>query len=593
MGVPCKRQGEDGRSIRAKNSEVESQRHYIKKLQETIASIQSLLRHEDSNDKLRQEIEKLLAPQKHSKTSSLSLTRRFAVSIGASSGGSFSIFGPTSAFHTVVDMPVNSTAADSFDNFLMNLSSLMVCLENFFKYQYPDVVTFIHRESFLNDFLAPLSYSGYCSEVLIYSIAALGAKCSDDESLRELAPSFFDTARAKIFSEKICLPHVCTLQALLCLSLYQLGDGEASASWMLSGMAFRMGYDMGFQLNPKDWSIEHHTDASDPLPGLIAEMDIMVRSRVYWGCYVLDHFVSLVMGRPVTMRKSEATIPSSEHLPNSTGIDNFIFKPTAHTDSIANIDPSKSLLPLCSLSECIGSILSAIYSNEKQGEGLTYLSKPEIDDFNHTLSKWRLSLPADMKWSKASLKKHNYNPTHMNFRLYYYIMLLCLNRSFLTVNKNEGSSMELCDMAISELAICLSKFNDSSYPPSILVVYSAILGISMLLTKIHVLSTPQLHSDDVENLTVYYKTISSACLFWKLASKSMVYIKKKVAEINNQELTQTILAAEESYQRDYSQAEWNHIFRLDDDIALNLADNMFSNFFDLIHYDDPAKNALA
>lgn len=552
----------------------------------TLSKIQGIVDQEEDSNKVGQYVQELLHRQNSSSEISPRTTRKIPVSIGTSSGGSFSIFGPTSAFHNAVDMPLNSGSTESFDNILMNLSSLILCLENFFKYQYPDVATFIHRESFLNDFLTPLSYRGYCSEELIYAIAAIGAKCSEDESLRNLAPSFFDTAKTKIFSTKICLPHVCTLQALLCLSLYELGDGDASAGWMLSGMAFRMGYDMGFQLNPKDWAIQSQSEMSELLTDMITEMDIMVRSRVYWGCYVFDHFVSLVMGRPVTVRRSEATIPSSEHLPNSKGIDNFVFKPDAHQDSVSNIDTSESLVPLCSLSESIGSILSAIYTADKQRDGLSYLSKEEIDEFNSVLLKWRLSLPTDMKWSKSSLKSHNYNPTRMNFKLYYYILLLCLNRSFFGLSGEENAPMRLCDMAISELGICLAKFNASHYPPSILIVYAAILGISVLLMKINALSQQLLDDKDVNDLQIFYKTISSSCLCWKLASKSMVYIKRKVSEIGNSLLFQVLAAAEESSQQVYSQAEWNHIFRLDDDIALNLSDSMFSNFFDLINGED-------
>lgn len=515
--------------------------------------------------------------------------RKLPVSIGATSGGSYSIFGPTSAFYNLVDMSNNSDSADPFDNMLMNSSSLITCLENFFKYQYPDIATFIHRESFLNDFLHPLTYKGYCSEELIYAIAALGAKCSEDVNLRGLAGSFFETSKTKIFSKKICLPHVNTLQALLCLSLYELGDGNASASWMLSGMAFRMGYDLGFQLNPQDWAIEQGAGEGphEAHSAIITKLDVMIRSRVYWGCFVFDHFVSLLMGRPVTVRKSEATIPSSEHLPNSTGINNFIFQPTRDPQSVANIDASQSLVSLCSLSECIGLVLSEIFSKDSAGDDMSYLTRRKIEDFNLYLAEWRSKIPTEMRWNRATLKRQNYNLTVLNFRLYYYILILCLNRPFMNVKAENNRSHSLCESAISELAICLEKFNMSGIPPSILVVYLSILGISVILLKIHCSPKTLVPDQDIENLKVYCTTISRSCQYWKLATRSLLFLKRKIAELGLDDLNQIFVSAAEAYSGHNSQPDWDLLFDgVDANMDWALSDNVFSNFFDFLNTDD-------
>lgn len=535
--------------------------------------------HQDTLDKIHQ----VLLPSKNEQVHKFN--KKLPVSFGASSGGNFSVFGPTSAFHNVVDMSSTPQRASLFDNMLMNLSLLIQCLSNFFKWQYPDITTFIHRESFLNDFLNPESNQGYCSEELVYAIAALGAKSSPNANIRELASSFFETSRSKIFSEKVCQPQINTLQALLCLSLYELGDGNASASWMLSGMAIRMGYDLGFQMNPKDWAI---TDDSGPKEhAVLTDMDIMVRTRIYWGCYVVDHFVSLIMGRPVTVRKTEATVPNSEVLPNGSSIDNYVFE-LGLPNGVKNLDTAKTIEPLCSLSECVGALLSDIYSSESGDDNLSYLNRTKLDKYNHFLSEWRRTLPSELKWTGATLKKQDYNPTVTNYKFFYFVVLICLNRPFLNLKSasKADSPASICNDAIAELTICLSKFNESECPASTLVVYSSILATSAILTQIH--STPaseKIPQADLEALRVCYETISRSCASWKLASKSLMFIKKKVGEIQRQELSVMFDTAEEMYQSKLTKSEVEQLVELSEDMsAWANQDNLFTNFFEFLEH---------
>lgn len=514
-------------------------------------------------------------------------SKKLQVSIGSSSGGSFSIFGPTSAFYNVVDMNSSAISTELSGHTWLNLTLLMLCISNFFKWQYPDIATFIHRESFLNDFFSFGPNSQYCSEELVYSIAALGAKCSNDEKIRSLAPSFFETSKIKIFSKKICQPQINTLQALLCLALYELGDGNASSAWMLSGMAIRMGYDLGFQLDPSDWAIADSDTANQQV--VMVNMDVLVRSRIYWGCYIFDHFVSLLMGRPVTVRKSEASIPSSENLPNSKDIEDYVFQPKKGPGFVENVDPSATIEPLCNLSECIGSLLSDIFSAESNEDNSSFLTNEKLDEYNEFLSKWRRTLPLEMKWKKSQIKIQSYNPTLMNVRLYYYVALICLNRPFIATKENDSSNkspLELCDMAISELAICLEKFNEAQIPPSILIIYSSILAISVILLKLHNPIRGELFENDLASLRVCYTSISRSCTSWKLASKSLMFIKRKVAEMQLPAVSSVFEAAEEAYQDQLTEKEVDQILELSDDFSVSGQDNLWAGFFEFFNHED-------
>lgn len=513
--------------------------------------------------------------------------KKIPVSLDASGGGEYSVFGPTSAFLNIVEASSPSIPIQ-FSSALLNMSQLVGCIENFFKGMYPDVTVFIHRESFLAEFLSPGVSQGYCSEELVYAIAALGAKCSHSEELQALAQGFFDTARNSILTKKICVPQINTLQALLCLSLFELGEGNASASWMFSGMAIRMGYDLGFQLDPEDWAIDL-SSSGDSQQALITNQNVMVRSRIYWGCYIVDHFISLVMGRPVTVRKTEASIPSSEVLPNSKNIDGFVFQPSQTAHGVGNLDAFQTIEPLCLLSECIGSLLTDIYTGESTDEHLSYLNKMKLARYNEFLASWRHKLPVNLRWTDSSLRKQDFNPTIANYRLFYYIVLICLNKPFLNVETDvfrEQSPQLILDTAISELAICLGKFNESSSPPSILIVYSSILGLSIALLQVQDISKDgEIEHKKLQNLEVFYTTVSDACSYWKLATKSLLFVRRKVKDIGHPTISKIFDSVTELFESNLGNDELTDLMSQGYDLP-NWAnqDNLFANFFDFIDH---------
>ncbi len=51
-----------------------------------------------------------------------------------------------------------------------------------------------------------------------------------------------------------------------------------------------MAQELGFQKDPRLW-ISH--DAS-----ITTDEDLEIRRRIYWGCYVSDKLISLILGRP-------------------------------------------------------------------------------------------------------------------------------------------------------------------------------------------------------------------------------------------------------------------------------------------------------
>ena len=586
----CERTQKDNRSVRLSTSETTDLREEAVFLKGVVAQISDLADNDNATE--HSTVYKIRAVLRRCADAGPApcVSKRIPVSVGASGGGEYSVFGPTSAFHTLVDM-TGGLRADSREADVHQSPAIQACVGHFFKWLYPDITVFIHRESFLNEFLQRLASTKYCSQELVHAIAALGAKCSDSAEERDLAPTFYENARAAIFANKVCEPQINTLQALLCLSLYELGDGNALASWMLSGMALRMGYDLGFQLNPQDWTME--TPHS-----VMAKTDIMVRSRIYWGCYIVDHFVSLIMGRPVTVRKTEATVPSSKMLPNAENIDAYVFSDAGGD----NIDAALTIEPLCAIGDCVGALLADIFSAYTADDSIAGLTRAKVVQYNTRLADWRRKLPSALRWTRSSLAGMRYNPTLMNFRLMYYVVVICLNRPFLTASAAEFPGQlprQIFDDALAELAQLLDTFNASGYPPSILVVYSSILALSVLLLQLQALAEAALvepgvsgaslapmepNTEQLSHLSVFCRTVSAAALRWKLAARSALFFRNKVAAMPYASVQRILEAQQEPL--NLTQMDFDQVLEMDEDMFLwGNQDNLLTNILEFWEHD--------
>lgn len=68
-----------------------------------------------------------------------------------------------------------------------------------------------------------------------------------------------------------------------------------------------MAQDLGFQSDPRHWVLADSSTAS------VEDMEI--RRRIYWGCYISDKIISLILGRPVFLSDGDAGVGTTERLP--------------------------------------------------------------------------------------------------------------------------------------------------------------------------------------------------------------------------------------------------------------------------------------
>ncbi|AAS52285.2 ADR365Wp [Eremothecium gossypii ATCC 10895] len=367
---------------------------------------------------------------------------------------------------------------DRPSSMLNNDPKILKSLSNFYTWLYPGHFIFLHRESFLYGFFNNSdSYesSRYCSEELIYAMAAVGSRLSIE--LHSESEQYAQTAKDRllriVFDEQ-SPAKITTVQALLCLAFYELGNGNNQLAWSFSGLAIRVGYDIGFQLDPKVWVTDEDSSA-------LSESELEIRSRIYWGCYIADHLICLLLGRTPTLSVSNSTIPESDELPEIDGTEDFRF------DSKCVLQISLPLKNLIILSRIIQIFTAKIFiepSNTLQR--IEYLLK-----FNLKVYHWRQSLPDFLKWSQARINDPDIStdPTISYFWYHYYIVLLTFNRPFVDAC-TEAKAVVLEALADLRALLSVFRWRFSLSKASIYHLYSCLVAIDCADALVMLLPDP-------------------------------------------------------------------------------------------------------
>lgn len=434
-----------------------------------------------------------------------------------------SVYGPLSIYHDKIIDPLRTLHSEPQNDFTETVKlskNLDICekISSFFKWQYTDHFLFIHRDSFLTEFFDLRNennkgmQSMYCSEDLVYSIVALSSKISNTQQVVLESSKYYDKAK-KIIFDKLRVPTITTIQSLLCLAFYDLGEGNNSSAWLLSGIAFRMGIDIGFQLNPQNWHINNKR--------ILLDHDVEIRKRIYWGCYTADHFISLLLGRPCQLRLSISTIPQSNDLPMPKDIEKFEFYDSSFTYKVAlSLKKTVNLLSLSS------HYFFKIFIDKQS------IKINELLEYNHEAMKWRRELPENLSWNQNNLKSDKYNPCIMGLRYTYYILLLCFNRPFILSHKenSENSPMIICYEVINDLYIMILKFLrdfNAREKTSLLITYASIMSISVILSSLK--DSP---NEELEiKLELFMKVLNLGN--WQLARRSFEVISLSINSNQN------------------------------------------------------------
>jgi hypothetical protein len=200
--------------------------------------------------------------------------------------------------------------------------------------------------------------------------------------------------------DEIDRPSLPTIVALLLCGTTLVSNGKQSGGWVLCGIAYKMIIDLGCHLSVSS----HRTIAKSKLTAL----EIEIRTRVYWGAFLTDKFQSLYLGRPPTLRPSEARVSKVlrdyyEELENWTPyVDSDATSSTAHLTAYQPrptyaISTFQTLIPL---GEIAYSIASTFYSIDSITFPTDHLLRVKFE-IQEALDAWRSDLPLHLQFDPA------------------------------------------------------------------------------------------------------------------------------------------------------------------------------------------------
>ncbi|KAJ3570217.1 hypothetical protein NPX13_g5804 [Xylaria arbuscula] len=261
----------------------------------------------------------------------------------------------------------------------------------------------VYREYFLRDY----SNRGgpYYSDMLLYSICAVGALISENKSHRALSAVFAKHAQSLLF-ESLELPELTTLQSLIILGQYEIGQGRSSKGWLLCGLACRLTHEMGLHLDPNNWN-----------SGADSSIDREILRRVYWAVFIVDKQLSLFFGRPPALYPHEADVRNTIRIPYppewESLIDAYLSKGTSATAFEDGISTVGAFTHLVELSKIFHRMIADVFENRLNRTDSTAV-EATVHQVHTALVKWLAALPQRLHWNQWTVGKVPHYVLHLH-----------------------------------------------------------------------------------------------------------------------------------------------------------------------------------
>jgi len=355
--------------------------------------------------------------------------------------------------------PTLQTRSKSDDEFASRLPSVEIqehLIELYFTYVHA-ILPIVHKSSFLEAFRngnlhsahSPASVSEVSSPagsqsssgrphriptlllLAMFSIASRYSSSSapppEPGAMWPAGDSFMDDAKV-ILDSSYAQSRPSTCQALLLLGYREVGIGAMAQAWLYIGMAVRMAQDLGLHKSAEKWS--------NVGKNLFSSTELQERRRIWYGCVVMDKYVSSYIGRPVAIFENDfdTELPSVEE---SDELEIWVAHP-----SPVFLDDASEMAPLSStpvtgyvvscfnesakLSIILSMIMQAIYPIRPH----TYRSA-EFSRIEKLLDKWYIELPEHLRFDSSSPKYLTQPPQILTLHMQYWCTVILLHRPFI------------------------------------------------------------------------------------------------------------------------------------------------------------------
>ncbi|KAH7028201.1 fungal-specific transcription factor domain-containing protein [Microdochium trichocladiopsis] len=404
--------------------------------------------------------------------------------------------GPTSIYSGVLGTSETETRHSQGEN-----ASELIAL--FFRWQYPQFM-FIDREAFILDFRTGTFGGQFCSSALVHAISSIGAlmtppspgsaAASSATVCGEESRNHAEAATRILLGPGLSTPHTTSVQALLCCGFYEIGQGNFSQGWLYSGMAFRMGQDLGFQRDPGVWE-RFRSPENDPLA-----LQKEFHRRIYWGCYISDKFFSLFLGRPCFMHELDSDVEPSRPKPQEPIFRDWLLeRGLGHLHEQTPVVPKYTLVfnKQIEIGTIIREGLTMLYSPKRWSTTGDQPANLSLSTINAKLLRFKEHLPAEMRLKEWTSLSELVPPHLAVMHVLYHSTLIAFNRPFLhigqprpteepsSISRSSGSSepAHMCIESAERILHILKRFkaqHELRNAP-LTLVHGAISAVSALL----------------------------------------------------------------------------------------------------------------
>ncbi|KAF5369399.1 hypothetical protein D9758_002493 [Tetrapyrgos nigripes] len=303
--------------------------------------------------------------------------------------------------------------------------------------------------------------------LLLFAIFSVAARYSNHPSIPS-KPSIYSSAgdhyleqAIKILDKVYTNPRPSTCQALLVMGYQEVGVASMTRGWSFVGMAIRMAQDLGMHRSADRWT-------RLGLGGrLFGDQELQERRRIWYGCVIMDKYVSAYIGRPLMIfeRDFDTALPSVNDLEEMEEIQTDESSAPVRGRIISCFNAAAGLSGILSM------IIQAVYAvrpvSSSHGEAV-YLEQ--------ILAKWYHELPEHLQ-HPLSFKHSAPLPHVLTLHLQYWCAVLLLHRPFVRTSSCEnpehssantregedasitrGKSYELCSGAANHITSIASLY---------------------------------------------------------------------------------------------------------------------------------------
>ncbi|PCH37572.1 hypothetical protein WOLCODRAFT_84184 [Wolfiporia cocos MD-104 SS10] len=497
--------------------------------------------------------------------------------------------------------PTASTQAKGLENFAPRLpdqGTQELLLELYWTYVHP-ALPIVHKHAFMEDFRnspamsADSPYSeasdgasprsgagsspaapkrrGRVPTLLLLAMFAIAARYSAATSADVPAPeegrmwaagdAYLEDAKV-ILDSSYAASRPSTVQALLLLAYREVGIGAMAQAWLFVGMAVRMAQDLGLHKRAEMWARVGRT--------LFTPVELQERRRVWFGCVVMDKYVSAYIGRPVAIfeRDFDTELPSIDEVPDVMAdrvcvcvqpdeLEAWAPHPSAplRDDSDEPRFPERAPVPghvvscfaaSATLSVILSQIMQTLYAISPPA-----YRQAEFARFERELGKWYHELPAHLVCDPAAARSPAPLPHVLTLHMQYWCSVLLLHRPFIrhcpdTSNRPTSSSSkdsetratsrknyDICVQAANHITSIVSVYMENytaKRAPVYLCYYvftAAIMHVATLMT----------YSDDAQarvGLNRCMDVLKRMRILWGSAWRALELLQGSKVNVNGQ-----------------------------------------------------------